>query len=217
VLNVNRNQIRKDYTKTFASFKLLKEKVPNAFLLVLAQIQDQGGDLQQIASYFGLEFGVDWMAPSDYTANKGYPVEMVNLIYNIADVVFSSTVGEGFGLSSIEAMAVGKPCVFPDNTSLTEIFSGDTEETYRGLLIDSGEDLDHLISYGGLDSSLVRPTINTYVASEHLAWVYNNKEEVALMVTRAQEWAMSHSWNLVNRYWVERFAHVYNEVLRKRA
>ena len=216
VLNVNRNQIRKDYVKTFATFKQLQKRIPNAFLFVLAQIQDQGGDLKDIAAHFGLEFGKDWMAPAEYTANTGFPVDMVNLIYNLSDVVFSSTVGEGFGLSSIEAMAVGKPCVFPNNTSLTEIFSGENGED-RGLLVPSGEDEDHLVSFGAMDSSLVRPTINTAIAADMLAYVHDNPEEVRIMTNRAREWVMGYTWNLVNRFWIERFAHVYAEVIRKRA
>lgn len=109
VLNVNRNQIRKDYVRCFKAFAEVKKQVPCAFLFVLAQLRDQGGDLLEIAKQCGLEYGVDWVAPGDYNSAQGFDIQAVNTIYNIADVVFSSTVGEGWGL-----------CVHPDTRIKTD-------------------------------------------------------------------------------------------------
>lgn len=212
VLNVNRNQIRKDYTHCFKAFAELKREVPCAFLFVLAQIQDQGGNLVDMARQCGLVYGVDWYAPNDYSAAHGYSVEVINMIYNIADVVFSSTVGEGWGLSSTEAMAVGKPVVFPDNTSLREIL-GNGE---RGYLIPSGDSPDRWISYGAYDSSLVRPTIDTVSAAKALKRIFDHPEEAAKKVEAAKNWVMTNTWDAVNKFWVKKFDEAWVEVGKRR-
>lgn len=49
------------------------------------------------------------------------PVEMINLIYNIADVNLTTTYGEGAGLSLIESAVVGTPSIAPKNSSIPEM------------------------------------------------------------------------------------------------
>lgn len=99
-LAVARNQPRKDLHKLFASFKLFHDKYPNTFLFLLAQAQDVGGDLMQIANAYGLTWDKEWAcpAPGSYGAGQGYPIEVVNKIYNASDVVVSSSLGEGWNL-----------------------------------------------------------------------------------------------------------------------
>ena len=213
VLNVNRNQIRKDYLHTFKAFAELKKMVPCAFLFVLAQLQDQGGNLLDIATQCGLKYGDDWYAPDDYVASSGYDVKAVNMLYNMADVVFSSTVGEGWGLSTAEAGAVGTPCVFPDNTSLHEIFGGGD----RGYLIPSGDNPDRFVCYALMDSSLVRPTIDTVAAAKLLKRVFDNPQEANEKAKKMRQWVEEHTWDKVNQFWVDKFAKVSEEVDRRKS
>jgi glycosyltransferase involved in cell wall biosynthesis len=211
VLNVNRNQIRKDYMRTFAAFSEFKKVVPAAYLIVLAQNRDQGGDLTTMASQFGLKFGEDWAYPSGYRAYMVCPIETINAMYNIADVTFSTSLGEGFGLSSLETMCAGTPGVFPDHTALTEIFGGDGN---RGRLVKAGDTPGNHVCYGAYDSSLVRPAINIEDAVAKLKWVYDGGLEVEAMTTRALTWAAGISWNTINKFWIERFAHACEEIDR---
>lgn len=201
ILNVNRNQTRKDYLRTFQVFKRFKEQYPqtNPLLMVVAEIKDQGGDLMLMAKQLGLEYGVDWVTPMDYNALHGYPVEAVAMWYNCADVVFSSTLGEGFGLSTVEAMACGIPVVFPDNTALTEILGNGK----RGDLIKCGQNASDLICMGALDSSLIRPRIDIEDAVRALSGIRCGRSEKAL---GALEWAKSMDWSKVNEFWVDLFA-----------
>lgn len=213
VLNLNRNQIRKDYLKTFKTIAELKKVVPNVLLVAFAARRDQGGDLAEIAEQCSLIAGQDWVAPKDYDNLKGFPVEAVNAVYNMADCVFSSAVGEGFGLSSIEGMACRKPCVFPENTSLIEIFGADG---VRGRLVKSGDKPEHFVCYGANDSSLVRPTINVEDAVEKLAWVAKGGSEVDEMAERGYIWAKEHDWRTVNKFWIEKFEKAYARTIRTR-
>jgi glycosyltransferase involved in cell wall biosynthesis len=98
-------------------------------------LKDQGWD---IMSVFGQEMrkrGLDPNGRIIMTANKPHPpnvpVEMLNIIYNAADVGVNTCKGEGHGLVNHEHAACGVAQVVPNHTSLKEIFEG------AGLLIDT--------------------------------------------------------------------------------
>jgi len=214
VLNVNRNQPRKDLHRTFAGFKIFHEKYPNTLLFILAQSQDVGGDLMEIAKSYGLVWDKDWVcpAPGSYGANQGYPIAVVNKIYNAADVVISSTLGEGWGLSISEAFATIKPAIFPDNTSLHEIIGENSE---RGWFIKSGEDLDHFTCLGSADNNQVRPTINVFSLADQLEYVYTHPEEAQAKAERAysEVWV----WDDLCKTWAEIFAQASKKVVTMRS
>lgn len=111
ILNVNRNQPRKDLYRSLAAFKLFHDKVPESFYFLNCQAQDVGGNIQEIASNIGLELYKDYSFPSTnvFNANQGLPIQIVNMFYNVADLVISSTIGEGWGL-----------CLWPETNLYTE-------------------------------------------------------------------------------------------------
>lgn len=204
IINVNRNQIRKDYLRSFQIIKRLKETTDlDPLYLVVAQTQDQGGDIIDIAKQVGLEYGKDWLSPVGYKAGLTISAKIRNIWYNLADCVFSTTLGEGFGLSSVEGMACGVPVVFPRNTALVEII-GENEE--RGRLIDCGKDPSDFITYGVYDSSLVRPRTSIYDGVDALARVANWEEETKIRKDRALVWAKEHDWRVIGKFWIDLFA-----------
>ncbi len=209
VLNVNRNQPRKDLHRTFAAFKIFHQNNPNSFLFILAQTPDVGGDLIEIARQYDLHYDVDWACPPPgvYNANQGYPIEMVNMLYNACDVVVSSTIGEGWGLSCTEAMAVKKPVIFPKNTSLVEMI-GEHEE--RGWFAKSGETMNDYICMGSPDNNILRPIVNVYDMARVLEYVYNHPEEAKLKAERAfnEVW----QWEQIGDQWKEIFQKAENKL-----
>ena len=198
VLNVNRNQPRKDLWRTFAGFKLFHEKHPDSFLFMLCQMDDVGGNLVEIAEHYGLKWDVDWAcpAPGSYGANQGYPIEIVNQIYGACDVVTSTTVGEGFGLSFNEGAACKKTLLFPRNTALVEMV-GENEE--RGYFLSSGENPNQFTFMGPGDNNILRPTVNVYSLADQLAYIYENPEEATAKAERAYNeiW----TWKQVGEQW----------------
>lgn len=52
-------------------------------------------------------------------------------LYRSADVLISTSRGEGFGLPMQEAQACGIPCIYPDSTSMKEFCVGWSVQTYR--------------------------------------------------------------------------------------
>lgn len=213
VLNVNRNQPRKDMYRTFAGFSKFHKKYPDSFLFMLCQMKDVGGDLFEIASHYGLEWDKDWACPADgtYGANQGYPVSVVNAIYGASDVVVSTTTGEGWGLSFSEACACKRPVLFPKNTSLIEMV-GENEE--RGYFVDSGTDPNLWVCMGMGDNNILRPQVDVLDFADKLEYIYTHREEATVKAERAYNeiW----TWKQVGLQWKALFgkAEKFYELLR---
>lgn len=203
VLNVGRNQPRKDMHKTFAGFKIFHDKYPNTILFILAQAEDVGGNLVEIAKHYGLEWDKDWICPTpgSYGANQGYPIEVVNKIYSAADVVVSTNLGEGFGLSTVESMAVKRPILITDNTATHEII-GENQE--RGWFIKCGDTPSNWVCLGAGDNNQVRPSANVEHMAEMLEYIYTHPEEAQAKTDRA--FAEVWTWDEVCKKWVDLFA-----------
>lgn len=184
ITNVNRNQQRKDIPRTMQTFKEFKKHRPDSFLYLHMAAQDQGWDLIQVARSMDLELHKDFALPGNFGPNQGYPLEVLNKIYNASDVVTSTTLGEGWGLSTVEAMATKTPIVFPRNTSLEEII-GESEE--RGYLVPSGE---NLTDYTVLphDNEVLRPLTNVEALVEKLIHIHDDRDEAKQKAQTAYNW-----------------------------
>lgn len=120
VLLVDRNGPRKALDAAFRAFARFAETAPDAFLVYHGAAKDEGWDLDHLAERLGIErrvilTGGRWMTPG-----SGVTVEAMRTIYSLADVKLSSAWGEGWGLTTMEAMACGVPCVVPDFAALGE-------------------------------------------------------------------------------------------------
>ena len=91
-----------------------------------------GVDLQQCCRALGLNHGsADVVFPAGLRLiDGGVPIEALNAVYNCADVFFTTTLGEGWGLTMTEAMSAGTPVIAPDNSSIPEILGGDRLRGY---------------------------------------------------------------------------------------
>jgi glycosyltransferase involved in cell wall biosynthesis len=142
--------------------------------------------------------------PKNFNVNSGYPVQVVNDLYNCADVCVSAALGEGWGLSSVEAMATKTPCIFPDNTSLTEIFADG-----RGLLCRSG-DTSNMKIVLPMDNEVIRPRTNINDMVKYLTRLYEKPDIGFKMADRAYDWVIK---NLVwERDIVPKFDHIIKEL-----
>jgi len=186
VTNLNRNQQRKDIPRTLLAFKEFKKLRPNSVLYLHMAPKDQGWNLLEVLKATGLSLNEDVLFPgNDFSPNQGFSVSVVNGIYNASDVVISTTLGEGWGLSSTEAMACKTPVIFPDNTALTEIVGAE-----RGYLVKSGATpSDYTILPH--DNEIVRPTTDVGDLVEKLVDVYDNREEAKRRAENAYSWVTS--------------------------
>lgn len=116
--NVNRNQPRKRWDLTiryFAKWLEMHEDVDAGLFLHVAPTGDVGVRVKELAHYYGL---LNRLATREPAVFYGVSEEEMRDTYNCFDVSVTTTQGEGFGLTTIEAMACGVPVIAPDWAAL---------------------------------------------------------------------------------------------------
>lgn len=208
ITNLNRNQQRKDVPRTIIAFKEFRKQVPNSLLYLHMAMKDQGWDLPEVCRQMGLDTHKDVIFPQNFGPNQGYPREIVNALYNASDVVVSTTLGEGMGLSWIEAMATKTPVIMPRNTAMTEFITED-----RGYLVNSGTNPSFwtVIPH---DNEVLRPLVDVDDMVKTLVHVYNNRDEAKQKAENAYKWVVNEmEWQgAIANQWVKLFDEVVDTI-----
>lgn len=201
ITNVNRNQHRKDIPRTIAAFVEFRKEVPESILYLHMAVRDQGWNLEEVCKAHGLTMGEDVIFPENFGPNQGYPKEVVNMLYNASDLVVSTTLGEGWGLSWVEAMATKTPVLMPDNTAITENI---TEE--RGYVANSGTSAG-LYTVLPNDNEVIRPLVDVEDMAKKMVYIYNNYEEALAKADVAYKWVKTElNWQgQIGKAWVSIF------------
>jgi D-inositol-3-phosphate glycosyltransferase len=207
ITNVNRNQPRKDLPRTIIAFKKFCEenKDIKARLYLHCSPQDGAGHkLHEFTkNYLPEELWDRVIMPSDMVmGGNGIPVETLSMVYAASDLVTSTTYGEGWGLSTVEAMASKTPVVMPNNSVNPQLL-GKNEE--RGYLVKSGG--DDLSDYNVMkyDNELMRPLTDVNDLVSKWKHVYDNKEEAKQKAEVAYEWLQDFTWDKIVKQWEEIF------------
>ena len=200
IVNVNRNQIRKGMLQTFLMFKIFNKIFPKSVLYTHCDLYDQAGyNLMDLAKKLGINDNWLYPNPEHYKQGRSFDVGFMNGLYNIADVNISTTLGEGFGLSMVEAMAAKTINLFPRNTAIEEIL-----ENKRGIMVDSGLSANNLMCNGPLDNNQIRPTVNVEDMVGKLIWIYSHPEQKKEIEERAYDWAQENlDWDKLCIAWDE--------------
>jgi D-inositol-3-phosphate glycosyltransferase len=122
--SIGRNQWRKRLDLTIEYFAAwVKEKgVTDACLwLQSAPTGDDAWDLGELCRYYGV---ADRVFSPPINGRHGMSEASLCRVYNMMDVLFVTSLGEGFHLPSFEAMACGVPVVAPDWSALGELLAG---------------------------------------------------------------------------------------------
>ena len=200
-MNLNRNQQRKDIPRTIQAFYEVRKQNPDTLLYLHMAKQDQGWNLPEVCSAYGFSINNDIIFPENFGPNQGYPREIVNMLYNCTDCVVSTCLGEGWGLSWIEAMAAKRPVIMPRNTAMEEMITPD-----KGYLVDSGTNpsLWTILPY---DNEVRRPLVDVNHLTKTMLHVINNYEEATRKAETAYEWVKSDlQWQgKVGEQWVNLF------------
>lgn len=207
IINVNRNQMRKDLLRTLLTYKEFKKRVPKAFLYLHCNPHDVGGNLFDMARGIGLDVN-DFAVPVSFNERSGIPIEQLNEIYNCADAMLTTTLGEGWGLSITESMATKVPVFAPNITSVPEILNthkGFDPKISRGFAFNSGKGVNDVVCFGAQDNEVVRPISDIEDAVEKMVWAYEHPEETKQIVERAYKWASELTWKKENEKWLEVF------------
>ena len=122
VLCLQRNQPRKRLDLTFFYFAewVKRYNLPkNVKIYYHGALQDFGIDIIQWCQYLGIEDRLVISSPN-ITPSRGLTPAQLNMVYNNADVFFTTTAAEGWCLPVAEAMAAGKPVILPNHSALGE-------------------------------------------------------------------------------------------------
>jgi len=208
ITNVNRNQGRKDVSRSLMILKQLHNiGMKNAFLYMHMQETDFGGSIMQMAASIGLNPDSDFTIPDprQFGAHSGFPIEFLNGIYNASDAYLTTTHGEGWGLSITEAMATKLPVIAPNNTSVPEILGED-----RGWRVQSGHTPTHWIIKEN-DNERMRPLMDVEEAAETIKYIMEHPEEAAERAENAYAWVKENTWENICKQWINVFNRATNK------
>lgn len=230
IINVSRNQPRKDLTRTLAAYAKFKERVPNSHLYLHCRAEDVGGSIHEMARNFNLIEGKEYSTPPDFNEGVGVPVETLNKIYNAADCCMTTTLGEGWGFITTEAMATRVPIIAPNITSILDIFNsydydysteslgGLAGDYLRGIPVKAGSTSSEWVCLGIEDNERVRPLTNVDDLVDKLEWVHKNKKNKSLqkILDRAYEWVQTQTWESIATQWDGVFSRAFLDLHNER-
>jgi glycosyltransferase involved in cell wall biosynthesis len=185
LVNVNRNQPRKDVPKTLQVFREVLKVHPDAKLYLHMNRADAAGfDLARIQHQLRIPQDAV-LFPLNFSEGVGVPLPILNMIYNAADVLLTTCRGGGWELPVSEAMTVGIPVVAPDHTSLSELLADN-----RGVLVPPLEHRDVMLS----DNDQLRPVANVRDMAAAVCDLLAHPERAREMGRRGREWAQGLTW-----------------------
>ncbi len=126
---VDRNQIRKRLDLAiyyFAQWIKNTNKPDNVMFYYHGALRDDGWDIGELMTYNGISKRLI-LSHQDLNPSHGFPTEYMKIVYSLADVKLSTTLGEGWGLTTMESMACGIPNIVPKYSALGEWANGGVE------------------------------------------------------------------------------------------
>jgi len=168
IVRIDRNSRRKDFSSTFkALVPVMKRHTDIQVHFHCKPTGEEGVELPQL---FSREPDVAdrFFVPGDHNSRKGWPDADLAILNNAADLIVSTSWGEGFGLTLGEALACGTPVVAQNVSSITEVVGpgGILIEPLTTITVTSGEDqwlpdvpaftdaIEHLYQAGGVRRKL---------------------------------------------------------------
>ena len=187
---VARNQGRKMLDRTLISFQKVAKQIPDAILLLHSDKYDP-------ATYFNMdvlmaELGITnrvFFTGTNYI--KGFNYKQMNEVYNLFDVFFLGTSGEGFGIPIIESMACEIPVITTDYTTGWELVGRNN----CGELIKVKEEIMGSWNVG-------RACIDTDDAAEKIIKLYNSPALRQIYGKNGREAVLrEYCWKIVSKQW----------------
>lgn len=125
VLVADRNQGRKRLDLALGAFATIADDLPDARLVYHGAAEEpMGYPVKAIAHRLGIARRVGLTLPDADDPAPGLPDDVRRLWYCAADIKLSSAMGEGWGLTTMEAMACGIPCIAVDWGGIPEWAAG---------------------------------------------------------------------------------------------
>ena len=121
---VYRNQGRKMPDRMLKAFSIFAKNHQDVIFLLHTDPYDNAAvfDTIEFANRFGIQNRILFTGMKFF---KGFDYKKMNEVYNLMDIFFMSTSGEGFGVPIIEAMSCRVPVVCTDYTTTPELLIED--------------------------------------------------------------------------------------------
>lgn len=197
LVNVARNQWRKDIPRSIEIVSRLQKSYPSIKYYIHTKYSDVMSGNVSLSDIIA-RLNAEVIATAKDFNEITFTRKMLRGIYNAADLVISTSTGEGWGLSTTEAMACGVPVVVPNNTIFSEII-GKNEEC--GYLVDCED--GYTVSYP--DSGHLRKRVDLKKFEKKVLQAITNREQTLEKTKNALEWTASHNWNIINKQWLNLF------------
>jgi len=210
ITNVNRNQPRKDLPRTILAFSEFCKKYKNINTKLYLHCYSKDNAGHKLHEYTKNYLPEDlWdriiMPADDLMEGNGVSTDILSKIYASSDLVTSTTYGEGWGLSTTEAMSCKTPVVMPDNSATTEIIGAGNE---RGYLVKCGQNLN-MMFVQKFDNELMRPLTDINDLIKQWKHVHDNKQEAKKKAEKAYSWLQNYTWDIIAEKWDKLFMEAY--------
>jgi len=196
MVNVNRNERRKAPHHSLEILKHMLDKGVKAKLLMHMprRAHMEGTDLEQVGEYLGLKCGEHWSHNDAQFQNGNGKVtdDGLNMLYNAADLCLSTTLGEGFGFSQVEAIAAGCPVASPDHTACNEI---GTQAITLGQENFTLLKVSEQCVVNMQDLSRVRYPVDTRAAADRIFYLANESKPRQPITDGMKDWL---DWNKIS-------------------
>lgn len=200
-LNANRNQPRKKLDITMKAFKIFAENKDDVFLYMHCGVRDAHIDVARLAIRYGIDNKI--ILSNLNVGVQTVPDARLNDIYNACDVGLNSSMGEGWGLTSVEHAMTGAPQIVPDHSACAEIFMD------CGLLVPPAMD------YTFENSMTVGRLITPEALAEKMGLIYSDKNLYKKLSEKSVEKFSKdiYSWKIITQDWKR----IFNEALEENA
>lgn len=191
IINVNSNSRRKGILQTFEILVALQRRhnIPaRLYMHMPAENKQEGTSLYEIAEQLGLKHKEDWTVGTEFFRNGMHGASMVsevtlNRLYNAADCLITTTLGEGWGLSITEAAGAGLTAFVPDHTSCREIALQLSARGYDGVKLLPVSETGHVDM---LDNSRIRYPVG--VIGSAAKWRHGGRPERTMNAAALEPW-----------------------------
>lgn len=198
VLNMNRNQTRKRLDITMRAFADFAKDKDDAYLYMHCGDVDSSINVTQLADR--LEILGKVIKTGNVRGIQTVTDSGLNLIYNCCDVGVNTSLGEGWGLGSIEHAATQAAQIVPNHSACRELFHD------CGSLVSAPVPfcLDNIMTTGYLVSqeSLTKRLQELYVDKD-------KREELALKAYKKFT-GDEYNWDIIAEQWMSIFKEVTN-------
>ena len=134
---------RKNFAPMIEAFANFKRRHTDAIYYLHTEalgIDNQSFNIPEYCNQLGLQIGKDVLLPDQYQKFIGFDDNWMSMMYSALDVHLLASMGEGFGIPTLEAQACGCPVIVGDWTASGELcFAGqkidkkDALRFYTGL------------------------------------------------------------------------------------